>query len=347
MPRFDLNGDPMPDDAPGTPPPTPQQSYAPTAQQPYAQPYQQPGPSPYQQAPPLAPQTGPILPGPTGSTTDPAKVVGAIVGITVLVLIAGGVIAMVHPPAVPAPTSYTKYALDCGLSIDKPIDWEATPSDKTQGSAAVKISGGEVFRIHTAMIEIAEGSPRDFYTHKNNTNTNNTKTHTNKHATSRFIAWMTHTNTTMGAVVSAQANPVGSTTTRVHPSASAAITGVLLATAPSIRDCPPMRTGGNAPGIAQLAMIASAAGPDDSSTDAPVSRSVAATCTGMTVSCSCGSVRWRAIRPRKPLGSSSELLPVNTPSRLRADRGNRSRRRGPHQIASSRATPAGVGSQQK
>jgi len=165
MPRFDLNGDPMPDDAPGTPPPTPQQSYAPTAQQPYAQPYQQPGPSPYQQAPPLAPQTGPILPGPTGSTTDPAKVVGAIVGITVLVLIAGVVIAMVHPPAVPAPTSYTKYALDSGLTIDKPIDWEATPIDKTQGSAAVKISGGEVFRNHTAMIEIAEGTPRDFDAH--------------------------------------------------------------------------------------------------------------------------------------------------------------------------------------
>jgi len=155
MPKFDLNGDPIPDNGPAVqspPPALPGQSYG---QQPYAQAPPQPQ---YQQPLP----TGPILPGAsTGSSVDPVKIVAGIVVVTLVILGAGWAIAVTHPPAVPAPASYIPTIIDGGLVIDRPAGWDMTPIDKTQGSTAVVISGGTVFRNHTAMIEVANGTPRD------------------------------------------------------------------------------------------------------------------------------------------------------------------------------------------
>ena len=53
--------------------------------------------------------------------------------------------------------------------------------------------------------------------------------------TAAQAATVTITPVPVGGTVSAQAKPVGSTTKRVDPRATAAITGVLLATAPSMR----------------------------------------------------------------------------------------------------------------
>jgi len=158
MPKFDLNGDPLPDDGPAVQTPAPPGQ--PYGQQPYAQApqYQQAPPPQYQQAP----MTGPILPGAsTGSTVDPVKIVSGIVVVTLVILGAGWAIAVTHPPAVPAPASYTPTIIDGGMVVDRPAGWDMTPIDKTQGSDAVVISGGTVFRNHTAMIEIASGTPRD------------------------------------------------------------------------------------------------------------------------------------------------------------------------------------------
>jgi hypothetical protein len=56
---------------------------------------------------------------------------------------------------------------------------------------------------------------------------------------------------------------------RVAPNLAAMRIGVLLPTAPSMRWSSPMRTGGKAPGIAALAMIALTAWPDERQTAVP------------------------------------------------------------------------------
>ena len=78
-----------------------------------------------------------------------------------------------------------------------------------------------------------------------------------------------------GGLRIAQANPAGSTMTRVAPSEMATEIGVLLATPPSTRSTPSMRTGGNTPGIAALARTASTSGPDDRIISLPLCMSVA------------------------------------------------------------------------
>ena len=57
---------------------------------------------------------------------------------------------------------------------------------------------------------------------------------------------------------------------RSAPRATACEIGVLLTIPPSIRTCDPHGTGGNTPGIAALARIASNAGPVESSISSPV-----------------------------------------------------------------------------
>jgi hypothetical protein len=74
--------------------------------------------------------------------------------------------------------------------------------------------------------------------------------------------------------------PVGSTTGRRAPQATANCIGVLLAIAPSQSGRPSMWTGANAPGMALLASIACVAGPRDSTTASPDRISVVTTLQG-------------------------------------------------------------------
>ncbi|MNN64558.1 hypothetical protein D3C81_1800030 [compost metagenome] len=86
--------------------------------------------------------------------------------------------------------------------------------------------------------------------------------------------------------MSAQGVPVGSTSTRLAPSVTAAEIGVLLAMPPSISACPPMLTVGNTAGMAALASSAGSASPLERITSLPVSTSVATTWQGSAASSS-------------------------------------------------------------
>lgn len=178
MPRYDLNGNPLPDDtaAPAPPPAAaPVGASYPTGNQPpsHAGGQQYPPPStpapysggqyaPRQTTPPGPGSTGPILPpAARTSTINPGLIVGGVIALTIIVVCAVFVIGMLFPAPVPAPSGYEPYALDGGMTIDKPAGWTVSPIDKTQGSDAVKISGGVEFTRGTARIEIADGTPMD------------------------------------------------------------------------------------------------------------------------------------------------------------------------------------------
>lgn len=155
MPRFDLNGDPLPDDQPAQPgPAAPQgQPYQPAPQN--QQQYQQPPPQ-YAAGPPVLPQA------PRGTPVNAGKIVIGIVVLTLVIGIAGWTIAQLNPPAVPAPSGYQSQTIpELGILVDEPSGWQTLPIDKTQSSDEVKITGGAVFKSHTAMIEIAEGTSID------------------------------------------------------------------------------------------------------------------------------------------------------------------------------------------
>ena len=129
---------------------------------------------------------------------------------------------------------------------------------------------------------------------------------------------------------------------RMAPRSAAVSIGVLPPTAPSIRWCSPMRTDGNAAGIAALARIASTAGPDDKHTAVPP-RLVATTCTGIGASSRFANGMWRSISLLRLDGSIKLSAPTMTPSMLRSVTGNTSRRRSPRQILSRLSIPRGIG----
>ena len=88
----------------------------------------------------------------------------------------------------------------------------------------------------------------------------------------------------LGGRSGAQANPVGRTISLRAPSEIAAVTGVLLAMAPSHSSRPSISTGAKAAGIAVLARMACVTGPRESTTALPERTSDATMCTGTAAS---------------------------------------------------------------
>src|ERR1700730_7479625 len=93
--------------------------------------------------------------------------------------------------------------------------------------------------------------------------------------------------------------------------------------------------------------MASTAGPDESCTEAPLSTSVAARCTGIAAFSSSRYGRWRSMRRRRARGSTKDADLKSKPTSWRNVTAKTSRRLSPRQMLSSRATPSAVGSPAK
>ena len=127
------------------------------------------------------------------------------------------------------------------------------------------------------------------------------------------------------------------THTMSAPRSTACDIGVLLTTPPSMWARPSMVTGGSTPGMAAEARIVSAATPWESSTPAPVRRSVATTWKGTGASCRFSKRRCSASSRRSPLLATRWSLRPAKPSSPRSGcAGNTSVRRSVrHTVASS------------
>lgn len=136
-----------------------------------------------------------------------------------------------------------------------------------------------------------------------------------RHAINRVIACKAHATAPLGGSSKAQAYPVGSTTIRDAPRSAATRIGEFLATAPSIRVWPPIRTGEKMPGIAVLARMASIAGPFESTTAIP-SMSLAIVCWRYGMKEWVGTDRNVVLHDRRHRGS-----PPTFPNRLNGRKG--------------------------
>jgi hypothetical protein len=191
MARFDLNGNPLPDDQrvpPPPPPPGPRYDLAgnPLPSQPYSPPPNLPPPPPLPSVHGAPPPTGSPFPPPTTGRYGAAPGQGAsyyrpadavererktfaikwIVGGACLFLLIAILILVVHPAAVPPVTGYRMYtALNGTFTVDQPNGWDiqqlkhapgANPADDF-GMGDSTDSGGVVFSKASAKITIYQG----------------------------------------------------------------------------------------------------------------------------------------------------------------------------------------------